>query len=448
MGRLVNDDLRITDVEQRSQLIVNDHGMYRYVVLAASVIIQLCIGGIYAWSVFVSPLVSEYGFSTAQTQVVFGVTLAAFPIAMVFAGRLQEKRGPRLVATIGGFLFGCGYVLASISGGAFPFILLGIGVIGGAGIGFCYVCPLATCVKWFPKYKGLVTGLAVAGFGGGAVLLSLMASTLIDHGSNVLEVFRVVGLVYGVVLVSCAMLLRNPRDTLHIAQKGVQLGSVIRQSKFWSLWSGMFCGTFAGLMVIGSIKPIGVSAGLNPKQAVLAVGTLAIGNAAGRVFWGIVHDRIGRYAIPLSLMVLCLAVMLLLPSAFSGLTFALAAALTGFGFGACFIVYAAQVAAEYGPNAIGNVYPIIFLAYGLSGVVGPPVGGALFDRTGSYAASLGVAAFITAFGIAATILLARYRPVRGRLNSSTDRHCWEQEVAKLIEECPQTASTDYHRDRI
>lgn len=423
MRQLADDDLHLADVKQHGRCTMNGHGMDRYVVLAASVAIQLCLGGVYAWSVFVTPLVSEYGFSTAQTQIVFGVVFAAFTVAMVFAGRLQEKRGPRLVATIGGLLFGCGYLLASISGGAFPLILLGVGVIGGVGIGFCYVCPLATCIRWFPQSKGFVTGLAVTGFGGGAVLLSLVAGALIERGSNVLEVFRVVGLVYGVVLVACAMLLRVPRDTFHRPQRSVPLRRILRQRRFWSLASGMFCGTFAGLMVVGSIKPIGVSTGLDPQQAGLAIAALAVGNAAGRVFWGIVHDRIGRSAIPLSLVVLCMAVVSLLPSASSGSTFALAAALTGFGFGACFVVYAAQVAAEYGSNAIGNVYPIIFLAYGFSGVLGPPAGGALFDKTGDYSASLVVAALITAFGITATILLARRRPRRERLNSRADQYC-------------------------
>ncbi len=387
---------------------------------------QACLGGVYAWSAFVTPLCSEYGFSAAQTQIVFGVIFAFFTSTMIFAGRLQEKFGPRLVATIGGIMFGGGYFLASLSDGAFLLILLGIGVIGGAGIGFCYVCPLATCVKWFPQSRGLVTGLAVAGFGCGAVVLSLLVGILFERGSNVLEVFRIIGLAYGVVLVACAMLLCNPREMLHRPQQSIRLRRLISQRRFWALASGMFCGTFAGLMVIGNIKPIGVSAGLNPNQAGLAIGAIAIGNAAGRVFWGILQDKIGRSSIPISLAVLCMAVLSLIPSASSGSTFALIATLTGFGFGACFVLYAAQVAAEYGPNAIGNVYPIIFLAYGFSGILGPPVGGALFDKTGDYSASMFLAAFITVLGITANILLSRHRPSRESSNWNVDhddQHC-------------------------
>ncbi len=423
MTGLTDENLHSSDVKQQVGCIRNVRSMDRYFILTASVAIQLCLGGVYAWSVFVTPLRSAYGLSTAQTQIIFGVMFAAFTVTMVFAGRLMEKRGPRLVATIGGLMFGCGYVLASISGGAFPLLLLGIGIIGGAGIGFCYVCPLATCVKWFPQSKGLVTGLAVAGFGGGAVLLSLLAGALIERGSNVLEVFRVVGLAYGAVLVGCAMLLRVPKETSQQPQVGVSLRRLLCHGGFWSLASGMFCGTFAGLMVVGNIKPIGVSAGLNPQEAGLAIVTLAVGNTAGRVLWGAVYDKIGRSVIPLSLAVLCMAVVVLLPSASSGPTFALAAALVGLGFGACFVVYAAEVSAEYGPHAIGNVYPIIFLAYGFSGIMGPPVGGALFDKTGSYLAAMVVAAIIVASGIIATTLLARRISSRECLDSRAGQHC-------------------------
>lgn len=411
------------EAEKSAEYVTRGDGNYRYVILVASVIMQLCLGGVYAWSVFVTPLISDYGFSAAKTQIVFGVAIAAFTVAMVFAGRLQERRGPRFVATIGGLLFGCGYIIASFSGGAFPLILLGIGLIGGIGIGFGYVCPLATCVKWFPESKGLVTGLAVAGFGGGAVVLSQVAGTLLDRGSNVLQVFRIVGLIYGVVVVSCAMLLRNPGGVLQETRGGVPIGNLFRQRNFWSLFAGMFCGTFAGLMVIGNTKPIGVSAGLDPKQAGLAVASLAVGNAIGRVLWGAIHDRIGRSAIPLSLAALCMAVLLLLPSASLGSTFSLVASLIGFGFGACFVVYAAQVAAEYGPNAVGTVYPFIFLSYGSSGILGPTVGGALFDKTGNYAASLGVAALITALGIAATVLLAKGKSNAECIESRAEKYC-------------------------
>ena len=378
-----------------------------WVVVAASVVMQMCLGGIYAWSMFVNPLRDDYKLTTTQTQIIFGVIIAAFTIAMVFAGRLQEIRSPRLVASIGALMFGIGWILASFSGGSFPVILLGIGIIGGVGIGFCYVCPLATCVKWFPHLKGFVTGLAVAGFGGGGVLLSFVAGYLIENGNNVLEVFRTIGLVYGVILLVCAAILCVPKGLSKGERANVLFGQVFRESRFWSLVVGMFCGTFAGLMVIGNIKPIGTSVGLSPEQAGVAVAALAVGNAVGRICWGFVYDRIGWVAIPLSLTALCAAVIMLLPSAGSGSVFSLASAFVGFGFGACFVVYAAQIASYYGHSAVGNLYPIVFLAYGLSGILGPTVGGLLFDKTGSYLSAMIVSAVMIISGVTVITIIAR-----------------------------------------
>ena len=130
----------------------------RYLTLLASVLIQLCLGGIYAWSEFVPGLNASYGVGVAQTQLVFGVSIAAFTGAMVWAARLVERRGPGFVATVGGVLFGLGYLTASFSGGTFFVLLLGIGVLAGIGTGFGYACPLPTCMRWFPDHRGLVTG--------------------------------------------------------------------------------------------------------------------------------------------------------------------------------------------------------------------------------------------------------------------------------------------------
>lgn len=387
--------------------------MQRYIVLTASILTQMCLGGIYAWSSFVAPLRSGFGLTAAQTQIIFGITFAAFTITMIFAGRAQERTGPRLAGIIGGLLFGLGYLIASYSGGSFWLLLTGIGIIGGMAIGCCYVCPLATCVKWFPKNKGLITGLAVAGFGAGAIVLSSASNMLFNEGLSVLEVFRVVGITYGAILVLCAATLKLPEDQIRLEQKSrisVSIGNLVRQKEFQMLAIGMFSGTFAGLMIVGNIKSIGTTSGLEASQASLAIAAFAAGNAVGRVCWGSISDKIGRRTIPLSLFALCLAVILLVPASPSTATFILVAAMTGFGFGACFVVYAAQVAATYGPAAVGSVYPLIFLFYGLSGITGPLAGGLLFDLTKSYALPSTVAMAVTFSGAMLTALIIRRTP--------------------------------------
>jgi len=386
--------------------------MRGWLVLIASVAMMLCLGGIYGWSVFVTPLRLQYGLTATQTQVIFGAAIAVFTATMVLAGRLLERVGPALVAAVGGALFGGGYLLASASDGSFWLILPGVGLLSGAGTGCCYVSALSACVRWFPSVRGLVTGVAVAGFGGGAIALTLIAARALELSGDVLTLFRLIGLAYGGVVVLSALMLSFPSGSGRSESGHLPVREVLRQRRFWSLAAGMFCGTFSGLMVVGNIQPIGQSAGLEAGAAALAVMTLAAGNTVGRIVWGSIHDRIGPASIAASLLTLSLAILLVLPSASSASLFAGAALLVGLGFGACFVVYAAQVARDYGPSGIGSVYPLVFLFYGVSGLAGPPVGGAVFDRTGSYAAALAIAAAVTALGVLLSTVLAKPEALR------------------------------------
>lgn len=383
--------------------------MSKYLVLPASILIQTCLGGIYAWSVFAPALHGDYGLSMGATQLIFGLCLASFTLAMIFAGRWQERRGPRLVAAVGGALFAAGYVIASFSGGRLSLLLLGIGVVAGSGIGFGYVCPLATCIKWFPRHKGLVTGLAVAGFGGGAVLLSSFASALFSRGVDTLAIFRYVGLAYGAAIILAALGLSVPPAARARAEKaaGLPAGVLLRDGRFWLLFGGMFAGTFAGLLTIGNLKPIGLTGGVAAGLATTAISTLAVGNACGRILWGVISDKIGNRALPLSLAFLALAVLALIPLSRFGWPFVGTAFAVGFGFGACFVLYAAAVAHVFGPGEVGRSYPLVFLSYGLSGTLGPAFGGRLFDVTGGYTAALVVAAALAGAGALAFLLFGR-----------------------------------------
>lgn len=373
----------------------------RYVILLASLVIQLCLGGIYAWSEFVPQLNASYGVTVAQTQLVFGFSIAAFTGAMVFAARLAERRGPRLVAGIGGVLFGLGYLTASFSGGSFPMMLIGIGVLAGIGTGFGYACLLPTCMRWFPDHKGLVTGIAVAGFGGGAVILAFLADLLIGRGLDVLAVFRWVGVGYGLVILAAAQVLRFPAaEAADRSLPALRLGALLRDPFFVALVVGIFSGTFAGLMVIGNLKPLGLWAGLSPAWATWTISVFAAGNVAGRIAWGRVADKLGRRSIHTSLGFLTLALGLL---AVAGLRWPVtvvgASFLVGFGFGACFVVYAAQTASRYGDDRFGRVYPLVFLAYGLAAITGPWIGGWLYGVSASYSTGLWVSVAVVIAGL-------------------------------------------------
>lgn len=370
----------------------------RFCVIPAAVLVHFCLGGVYAWSAFVPALRAEAGLTSGQTQLVFGLTIATFTVAMVGAGRLLACWGPRRVALAGGLLFACGQEVAAASGGSFLRIASGAGLLGGIGTGFGYVAALSAAMGWFPSRKGLVTGLVVAGFGTGAVALSAWVSALLAAGQPVLAVFRTVGWVYGAAICGAAAAFCPPPELGQEAAEAGQ-GRLWRDPAFRTLAWGIFCGTFGGLLVIGNLKTISVDSGWRPETATLAISLFAVGNAAGRIVWGWFSDRWGYVTIPRSLLFLGLSLVLLLLARLVPATLCVTTLLVGFGYGACFVVYAAQVASRYGASGVTRVYPLIFLAYGAAGLTGPPLAGWLYDVTHTTAWSVAAGAAVLAAGV-------------------------------------------------
>jgi OFA family oxalate/formate antiporter-like MFS transporter len=379
----------------------------KYSVLAASLVVQVCLGGLFAWSAFVNPLMEGYGFTATRTQAVFGITVAMFTVTMIAAGRLEQRFGPRPVAAVGGVLFGAGYIVAGFSGGSFFGVVLGISLLSGAGIAMGYVCPLATLIRWFPAKKGFITGVSVAGFGAGAILLSQVACALFRGGMDVLVVFRWIGGTYGIAVVAAAMFLDVPDGWDDGAcDNGMELWRISKDMVFRSLLVGMFCGTFAGLIVIGNLKPIGLEAGLSVRMAELAISVFAVGNAAGRICWGWFTDKFGKWAVPASLLWLGLSVGGLFVAHGGQMHFIIAAGCVGFGFGGCFVIYVTRVASIYGSGAVGTLYPVVFLVYGFAALIGPVVAGMLYDTSKTYWGAIGLAMCVAGAGAGVTQYLA------------------------------------------
>lgn len=384
--------------------------MKKWSVLAGSLLMLVCLGGIYAWSAFVPPL-REFGLSAAQTQLIFGVSILSFTVIMLGAGRLQERVGPRPVAALGGVLFAAGYLVAAHSAGRFAPLLAGVGVLAGAGVGCAYVCALATGMKWFPHHRGLITGVTVAAFGLGAIVLANAATALMGRGVGVLTVFEWVGWICGAAVLAGALLLDvPPQFRAAPAVRGIPLARLLQDRNCWVLSMGIFGGTFAGLLVIGNLKPIALAAGADPSWAVHAISGFAVGNALGRVVWGHLVDRLGRIAIPISLLFLSGAVLALTIPALGG-SLPGVAALVGFGYGACFVLYPAQVATRYGVAQVGHIYPLIFLLYGVAGLTAPLVGGLFHDLWGTYVPAIFAAGSLTALCAAGCWLLDRAAPL-------------------------------------
>jgi OFA family oxalate/formate antiporter-like MFS transporter len=369
----------------------------RWLVVIGALIVQMCLGAIYAWSVFVNPLKETFGFTTTQTQIVFSIGLATFALVMIFAGRWQDKAGPRKVAITGGIVLGLGYILGGLTGGSFPAVALTVGLIGGAGIGLGYVCPIAAGVKWFPDKRGLITGLAVAGFGGGAWLISKIASSWITS-FGVLDTFLYLGILFLVAVVLGSLVLVNPpegykpegweppaKSASAAKKQDYAWNEMIKTKQFWLLWVMFIFSAASGLMVIGILKPFGVFSGLSAAMAASAVGILALFNAAGRITWGILSDKIGRTrAMGLMFLLQGIMMLVLMKMGSTALTLSIAAAWVGFNFGGNFALFPSTTADYYGTKNMGINYGFVFTAYGVAGILGPILGGKVFDVTGTY----------------------------------------------------------------
>jgi len=389
----------------------NERLMNRWWVVVGAILIQLCLGAIYAWSVFTTELqAAPYNFTKTQTQIIFSVGLASFAFVMILAGRMQAKFPPRLVALLGGLVMGAGYAAARFVGTSFIGHVLTIGLIGGSGIGLAYVVPIAVGVKWFPDKKGLLTGLAVAGFGFGALLWVKLAGTwghLIERW-GVANVFLVYGLIFAVVVLIGSLWMVNPpagykpagwNPPEHLAKSSgaidVSSMEMLCTPQFYALWLMFFSGAMAGLMVIGVIKLFSTEtlqhAGLSKAAATAAAETamgvcFALANGFGRILWGIISDKLGRKA-SLFLMFLIQGLVMLgfYSLGFRVETLYLAATLAGFNFGGCFALFPAATADYFGNKNVGPNYGWVFTSYGVGGIVGPIVAG----RFGDFARSSG-----------------------------------------------------------
>lgn len=401
--------------------------MNRWIIVVGGILIQLALGAIYAWSAFTTPLQgtattpSDFAFSKTETQAIFSAGLLFFAIFTIVGGRLQLKYGPKKIALLGGTLLGLGYILAAFAGGSFIGKLLCIGVIAGTGIGLAYVVPIATGVKWFPDKKGLVSGLAVAGFGFGAFIWILIANPPSILGfkglitqytiENVNNAFLIYGIAFLVLVILGAFVMKNPPVGWKPAgwnppvsdSTGKKIGSnykpreMCRKKEFYLLWVMFFIGALAGLMVIGNVQnfaksptdgftTFGFSVTEAADFAVLGAAIcLPIFNGAGRIVWGQVSDRIGRRKALIS-MFLFQGIMMVIffYTTANPYAFYIVAALIGFNFGGNFALFPAACADSFGAENLGLNYGFIFTSYGIGGTVGPLLAGAVQDAEMSF----------------------------------------------------------------
>jgi len=379
--------------------------MNRLWVVIGALLIQFSLGAIYAWSVFTQPLV-DAGWTQAQTQIVFSAGLASFAIVMVVAGQMISKIGPRKLAVSGGILLGLGYALAGILGPTnFWVLVICIGIIGGSGIGLAYVVPIAVGMRWFPDRKGLITGLAVAGFGFGAMLWVKLAggwgtlletfglgTTLIIYGAA----FFVTVVVGGIWMVFPpenwtpeGWQPSQEKEAKATGAVNFTSTEMLHTPQFYMIFATFLFSASAGLMSIGLMR-------LFPTEALVANGCdydlaceiagtamavfFSLANGVGRIGWGTISDKIGR-KYSLIIMAAFQGVMMIIFPFLAGTAWLLylGAALIGFNFGGNFALFPTITADIFGNKFVGQNYGWVFLSYGIGGIFGPILGGRLGD---------------------------------------------------------------------
>ena len=359
----------------------------RWLVVLGSLIMQLSLGAIYTWSLFNAPLVEKFGWDISATVFTFSVTLVFFAISVIIAGRIQDRIGPRKVATAGGLLTGLGVALASLA--TTPMMLyITYGFIAGIGIGSAYVTPLAACVKWFPERRGLINGLVLAALGlGGVIFKPVILYFIVAYGVS--TAFLYLGLIYGSLIIIGAQFLAVPPagytppgwvppvpqtpNTFAAGSQNYTISEAMKTPQFYILVIWMFIGAVAGLMVISVAANIGMSmVGLSLAAAGNAVVTISLFNAAGRLFWGGVSDKLGRVPSVLVIFVLLgLAMTFMSIISMTYVTFLLATCVIGFCFGGTAALFPTITAEWFGTKNVGNNYGAIFLFYGVAALIAP-----------------------------------------------------------------------------
>jgi OFA family oxalate/formate antiporter-like MFS transporter len=361
---------------------------------------NLCMGNLYAWSVFRNPLMKQFGWSAAEATVPFQLSIVFFGVAMVLAGRWQDKAGPRTVAMTGGILVGAGFILSSFLGSTLTGLYITFGVVAGIGIGCAYVTPIAVTVKWWPDKRGLMTGLVVLGFGAGAIFGGLGGPILIGK-VGVLTTFLIFGIAFGAIITLCGMALKNPPAGYKPAgwnppAPATSAGKTVKQDftpgemvgtiQFWLLWIGYFISAAVGLMVISQASPIGQEmAKLTPVVAGGAIIVLSIFNGLGRPGYGAISDMVGRKNGALLIFALhIVALVFVLPNADTFFMYALGVCCVGFAFGGTLALMPAFTADFFGTKNLGLNYGWLFSAYAIAGVAGPIVALKVRAATGAW----------------------------------------------------------------
>ena len=390
----------------------------RWGIALAGIFMQMALGAVYAWSVFRTPLSKQFHWSISQVTLTFTICIFVLGFAAFFGGLWMNKKGPRPVALTGGFLYSLGVFLASYSANSLHWLYFSFGVVGGIGLGFGYIVPIAVLVKWFPDKRGLITGVAVGGFGAGALVTAPVATRLIGS-VGVLHTFAYLGIGYFVVLMITGMFMQNPPagytpggwtpTQTQVKQRVMEdytLGRALGTWQWWALWLILFLNTTAGISVISQESPMFQEiAKVTAVVAAGMVGIAAIGNAVGRVFWAWVSDGITRRW-TFVVMYLCSAGLFwAMPNIGNATMLTVLTFVILMCYGGGFGTMPAFATDYFGAKNIGPIYGLMLTAWGFASAFGPLLIAHLRQTGTSYAHGLHVIAAIMLVSIVVPVIV-------------------------------------------
>jgi len=380
---------------------------------------------VYAWSVFRIPLSQTYGWTVSQVTVAFELAILVLGFASFAGGLWMRRTSPRRVAIAAAALYGLGTALAGTSH-SLTALYLTYGVIGGAGLGLGYIVPVATLVKWFPDKRGMITGIAVAGFGAGALVTAPIAQRLIAS-VGVSSTFVILGIAYFAMIMLAATVMTNPPQGY--APAGFQPSSVrgsaardftLRQAlgawQWYGLWLTLFLNTTAGIAIISQASPMAQEIShVNAATAAGLVGIISLANGSGRFLWAWFSDAIGRKAVFLTMFLLQAMAFLLLSHVSGFVPLAVLAFVILLCYGGGFGTMPSFAADYFGAKDIGSIYGLMLTAWGAAAMVGPTFVADVRQSTGEYQGALRIMALMTLLSAIVPLLL--HPPVLRRMPS-------------------------------
>jgi OFA family oxalate/formate antiporter-like MFS transporter len=384
----------------------------RWRIAVAAVVLQIALGAVGAWSVFSVPLSKQFGWSIAKVTLTFTICVFVLGFASFCGGLWLSRRGPGFVAATGGLLYGAGVFLASFSDRGLWWLYISHGVIAGTGLGFCNIVPIAVLVKWFPDRRGLMTGIAVGGFGAGALITAPVATHLIQT-VGVLRTFAYLGIAFLIVTVGCGFFMRNPPEgwkppgwtptVLEASRRSTRdysLGEALKTWQWWALWLLLFLNTSAGISVISQESPLfQESLGVTAVIAAGMVGITSIGNAFGRVFWAWASDCITRRGAFLAILLTQVLLFWIFPSIHSVWQLTTVAFIVLVCFGGGFGTMPAFAADYFGSKNVGPIYGLMLTAWGFASAFGPLLIAYMRQASGNYQEALHAIAAMVALSM-------------------------------------------------